>query len=164
MTEAGFHVETPLGTMRATISDGCLMGLDFAAGEHGAAPASAGERALLALVQRQMDEWWMGARAQFELPLAARGTAFQRAVWAAAQAVPRGSVVSYGALAASLGRERAQRAVGAALGRNPWLLVVPCHRIVAADGGLAGYAGGVTRKRELLAAEARFARAASEPR
>lgn len=92
------------------------------------------------------------------LQVAAFGTPFQRAVWQALRAIPSGTTLSYGALAARLGRPAAVRAVGAANGANPVSVVVPCHRLVGADGSLTGYGGGVERKRWLLAHEVRGAR------
>lgn len=88
-----------------------------------------------------------------DLPVEAGGTPFQRAVWTALRAIPVGSTRSYGALAAHIGRPRAVRAVGAANGLNPVAIVVPCHRVIGADGRLTGYAGGIDRKRWLLAHE-----------
>lgn len=86
-------------------------------------------------------------------PLAPQGTDFQRAVWEALRALPPGTTTTYGALAAALGRPRAVRAVGAAVGRNPWPVVVPCHRVVGRGGALTGYVGGLEVKRRLLARE-----------
>lgn len=86
-------------------------------------------------------------------PLAPQGTSFQQAVWAAVQAIPCGTTTTYGTLAEGMGRPRAVRAVGAAIGRNPWPIVVPCHRVVGRDGALTGYVGGLEAKRWLLAWE-----------
>ncbi|MCC7272470.1 MAG: methylated-DNA--[protein]-cysteine S-methyltransferase [Alphaproteobacteria bacterium] len=88
-----------------------------------------------------------------ELPCHAGGTAFQEQVWAALRRIPAGATMSYGALAAALGKPAAMRAVGAANGRNPISIVVPCHRVIGADGSLTGYGGGIARKRWLLAHE-----------
>jgi methylated-DNA-[protein]-cysteine S-methyltransferase len=98
--------------------------------------------------------WFAGDLSALEdLPLDGGGTPFQRRVWAELRKIPRGTTTSYGALAARLGVPSACRAVGAANGRNPVAIAVPCHRVVGADGGLCGYAGGVERKRWLLAHE-----------
>lgn len=102
---------------------------------------------------RELTEWFAGARRNFGLPLALRGTPFQRSVWEALRAIPYGAVKSYGELAKSLGKPDAVRAVGAANGRNPVSIVVPCHRVIGANGSLTGYAGGLERKRFLLALE-----------
>lgn len=101
----------------------------------------------------QLAEYFMGSRDAFDLRLAPRGTPFQRRVWAALSTIPLGQTRSYGELAASLGVPGASRAVGAATGRNPISIIVPCHRLVGASGALTGYAGGVDRKRWLLAHE-----------
>ncbi len=102
---------------------------------------------------KELDEWFSGARRDFEIPLVLRGTPFQRSVWEALRAIPYGAVRSYGELAKSLGKSDAVRAVGAANGRNPVAIIVPCHRVIGANGSLTGYAGGLERKRLLLALE-----------
>jgi methylated-DNA-[protein]-cysteine S-methyltransferase len=103
---------------------------------------------------RQLDAYFAGRRTRFELPLAATGTPFQRAVWQALDDIAYGTTTTYGELAARLGVPRADlRAVGRALGANPLLLVRPCHRVIGADGSMRGYAGGVERKLWLLTHE-----------
>lgn len=106
----------------------------------------------------QLDAYFAGERRSFSLPLAPRGTAFQREVWEALRAIPYGATSSYGALAAAIGRPRAVRAVGLANGRNPLPIVVPCHRVVGSDGSLTGYGGGLEAKRMLLELETRATR------
>lgn len=104
--------------------------------------------------ERQFGEYFAGGRTSFDLPLGARGTEFQERVWAEVAAVPYGTTTSYGALAARIGAPADRiRAVGAAIGANPLLIVVPCHRVVAANGALTGYAGGLERKHALLTLE-----------
>ena len=98
-------------------------------------------------------EYFAGTRAQFDIALLPPGTSFQRAVWDQIFAVPYGETIAYRDLAARVGRPAAVRAAGAATGRNPLSIFVPCHRIVGADGALTGYAGGLDRKRALLALE-----------
>jgi methylated-DNA-[protein]-cysteine S-methyltransferase len=105
----------------------------------------------------QLQEYFAGARTVFDLPLAAEGTPFQRDVWTAIGAVPFGATITYGELARRIGRPSAVRAAGAATGRNPLTIVIPCHRIVGSSGALTGYAGGLDRKRALLTLEARHA-------
>lgn len=149
---------TPLGALSATRDErGRLHGLRFVdpppeqqlVGEQ-----SAGELAReLEPVRDQVREYFAGGRAVFELELAPRGTPFQRAVWRALEDLPFGATVSYAELARVVGRPGAARAVGAAARANPWALVVPCHRLVAVGGALAGYAWGLERKRALLALE-----------
>jgi methylated-DNA-[protein]-cysteine S-methyltransferase len=109
--------------------------------------------AVLDAALAQLGEYFGGGRRDFALPLDARGTAFQRAVWSALREIPYGTTASYGAIAARVGRPRAVRAVGAANGRNPLAIVIPCHRIIGSDGGLTGYGGGLPTKRWLLAHE-----------
>ena len=104
-------------------------------------------------LERELTEWFAGARRDFDIPLALRGTPFQQSVWEALRAIPYGAVQSYGELAQSLGKPDAVRAVGAANGRNPVSIIVPCHRVIGANGSLTGYAGGLERKRFLLALE-----------
>jgi len=104
--------------------------------------------------KRQLDDYFQGKRRIFDIPLAAPGTPFQRAVWNAIGGVAFGETISYAELARRAGRPGSARAAGAATGRNPIGIIVPCHRIVGADGSLAGYAGGTDRKRALLALEA----------
>ncbi|MCE9577225.1 MAG: methylated-DNA--[protein]-cysteine S-methyltransferase [Deltaproteobacteria bacterium] len=116
-------------------------------------PAAPPPRGVLARVARQLDEYFARTRTAFELPLAAPGTDFQRAVWAALVAIPFGETRSYVDIARAVGRPTASRAVGAANGQNPIAIIVPCHRVIGASGALTGYAGGLERKRWLLAHE-----------
>lgn len=109
--------------------------------------------ALLAAAAQQIDRYLAGHIHAFDLPLDLHGTGFQRAVWSALRAIPRGCTTSYAAIARSIGAPNAVRAVGAAVGRNPALVIVPCHRVIGSDGSLTGYAGGLARKRSLLAIE-----------
>ena len=104
-------------------------------------------------VGRQLDEYFDGTRTTFDLPLAPAGTTFQHRVWDELARIPRGTTITYGELADLAGHPGAARAVGAAVGRNPLSIVVPCHRVVGAHGALTGYAGGLARKAYLLALE-----------
>ena len=161
------RISSPLGAMLLVAADAALAGIHFEGQRHLPAIGAdwrrcAGHPALRA-AQAQLAEYFAGTRTVFDLPLAPLGTPFQRAVWAAIRGVRYGETMSYGGLAARAGAPRSIRAAGAATGRNPWGIVVPCHRIVGADGALTGYAGGLERKRALLALEAQralFARAA----
>lgn len=101
----------------------------------------------------QLREYFAGARRTFDLTLLPRGTEFQRLVWMALRPIPYGLTISYGAIAASIGRPAAARAVGAASGQNPIAIVVPCHRVVGSTGALTGYSAGMYRKRWLLGHE-----------
>ena len=105
---------------------------------------------------QQLDAYWAGDLFDFDLPLAAGGTPFQQRVWAALRTIPYGKTASYGDIARKIGSPTASRAVGAANGRNPIAIVVPCHRVIGANGTLTGYAGGLDMKRQLLAHESRF--------
>lgn len=111
-------------------------------------------RAVLAETERQLDEYFAGERTSFDLPLALRGTPFQLRVWRALCDIPYGETISYGELARRVGAPGAARAVGLANGRNPVPIIVPCHRVIGANGTLTGYGGGLDRKRWLLALEA----------
>jgi methylated-DNA-[protein]-cysteine S-methyltransferase len=104
-------------------------------------------------VREQLRDYFAGKLQSFDLPLKMRGTGFQEAVWAELKAIPLGKTVTYGDLAGKLGRPKASRAVGAAVGRNPVSIIVPCHRVLGSGGSMTGYAGGVERKRKLLALE-----------
>ena len=117
----------------------------------------AAQRAILERAREQLDEYFAGARSQFDLPLDLVGTAFQRSVWKGLCGIAFGATISYGELARRIGNARAVRAVGLANGRNPVSIVVPCHRVIGADGSMTGYGGGIDRKRYLLALESRVA-------
>lgn len=113
-------------------------------------------------VKTALDAYFEGSLdALAHIPTATGGTVFQRNVWQALRSIPAGTTISYGQLAANLGRVEASRAVGAANGKNPISIVVPCHRVIGANGSLTGYGGGLPRKRWLLDHEGRFASAAA---
>jgi methylated-DNA-[protein]-cysteine S-methyltransferase len=105
---------------------------------------------VLARAARQLGEYFAGERTSFDVPLAPEGTAFQQRVWDALRTIPYGATASYGEIAAQVGSPGASRAVGLANGRNPISIVVPCHRVIGADGSLTGYGGGLPAKRALL--------------
>lgn len=116
-------------------------------------PAPAAPNAITRQACEQLEAYFAGTLQDFSVPLAATGTAFQQQVWHALQEVGYGTTTSYGAIAHAIGRPKAMRAVGLANGRNPIAIIVPCHRIIGANGKLTGYAGGLTRKAGLLALE-----------
>jgi methylated-DNA-[protein]-cysteine S-methyltransferase len=120
-------------------------------------PDAKRDQTAIAHVSGQIEEYCAGTRREFELALAPQGTPFQHEVWNALVKIPFGTTTSYGALAARLGRPNAARAVGLANGSNPIGLIVPCHRVIGADGSLTGYGGGLPLKRALLAHEAEVA-------
>jgi methylated-DNA-[protein]-cysteine S-methyltransferase len=134
-------------------TEAALVGLSL----HGEAPAALGaapgRTPLLEQAAEELDAYFAGRRQRFQVPLAPEGTPFQRQVWAALTTIPFGATWSYAKLARTVGRPAAVRAVGAANGRNPIALFVPCHRVIGADGSLTGYGGGLPRKRWLLAHE-----------
>jgi methylated-DNA-[protein]-cysteine S-methyltransferase len=111
------------------------------------------ETGALDRVRTELDEYFAGTRIVFEIPPMLEGTAFQIEVWSALIEIPPGTTATYGAIAGRLGRPRAARAVGAANGQNPISIIVPCHRLVGADGSLTGYGWGLDRKRRLIAHE-----------
>lgn len=127
-----------------------MTGLRFCGQE---VPAQGPVSPVLAQAAAQLAEYFAGQRQSFTVPLAPRGTPFQQEVWRALCAIPYGQTRSYGQLAAALGRPSAARAVGGACRRNPIWLMIPCHRVVGASGSLTGYAGGLERKKALLALE-----------
>jgi methylated-DNA-[protein]-cysteine S-methyltransferase len=149
--------ETSLGDVYATANESAVTGVYFVGGRHAPAidPAWREDAAFapLAACAAQLREYLAGSRREFDLPLAPEGTPFQRAVWREIARVPYGETVSYAVLAERAGREGAARAAGAATGRNPLSIVVPCHRIVGSAGSLTGYAGGLERKARLLGME-----------
>ena len=148
---------TPLGTLIATAAGGALTGLYYEGGRH--APPVAREwkedpaAAPIAACARQLAEYLEGQRQCFELPLAPEGSEFQRRVWIEIARIPFGETITYAELAARAGAPGSARAAGAATGRNPLSIIVPCHRVVGSDGSLTGYAGGLGRKTKLLELE-----------
>lgn len=148
---------SPLGDITVAATPQGLRGVWLAGQRHwpdnGAWHHNAGH-ALLREAQAQLLQFLQGTRRHFDLPLdPCAGTPFQQSVWRALQAIPYGETTRYGVLAQALGRPQAARAVGAAVGRNPWSIVVPCHRVLGTDGRLTGYAGGLERKEALLQLE-----------
>jgi len=109
-----------------------------------------GDDDILAQTREELEEYFDGRRQTFDIPLAPNGTEFQRSVWHALTRIPFGKTISYGELARRLGKEAAVRAVGAANGRNPIPVIVPCHRVIGSDGSLTGFGGGLPRKKWLL--------------
>jgi len=152
------HTDTPLGRVWLAASPLGLCGLWFDGQRHipGELQAwpQAPEHPVLRAAAQQLQQVLRGERAGFDLALdLGGGTPFQQAVWQALRCIPVGQTTSYGALARAVGRPAAVRAVGAAVGRNPLSVVVPCHRVLGQDGSLTGYAGGLERKAALLRLE-----------
>ncbi|MAW59273.1 MAG: XRE family transcriptional regulator [Planctomycetes bacterium] len=160
-------LSTPLGTMLAAATEEELVFLEFhdrrameaqiqTLARRMQAHFVPGDNAVLQQTAGELEEYFAGTRARFELPLAWPGSDWERAVWEQLLAIPCGETRSYAQIAAALGRPGASRAVGTANGRNRLGIVIPCHRVVRADGSLSGYGGGVWRKRALLDHEARY--------
>jgi methylated-DNA-[protein]-cysteine S-methyltransferase len=153
MTVFFTHLPSPVGELLLTGDHEGLLGL-FMPGDRDLPPAS--EPSWLRDDERfadaaaQLREYFAGERTSFELELAPHGTPFQLEVWEALRAIPYGETISYAQLAARVGRPAAVRAVGAANGRNPLSIVVPCHRVIGADGSLTGFSAGLEAKRTLL--------------
>jgi len=151
------HFDSPLGDMTLAATDRGLAGLWFDQQRHW--PDTTGwlakdDHPVLVETIAQLRDYFAGRRDRFDLPLdLSHGTAFQQSVWQALLAIPAGATTSYGALSANVGNPAAVRAVGAAVGRNPISVIVPCHRVLGADGSLTGYAGGLERKTALLELE-----------
>jgi methylated-DNA-[protein]-cysteine S-methyltransferase len=153
-------IATPLGAMLLARSEKGLAGIWFDGQKHHPEPIVA-ERvpgdALLRRAAEQLRAYFAGESLAFDVPLDLRGTAFQRRVWDALLSIPTRETRSYGAIATALGMPAAVRAVGAAVGRNPVSIIVPCHRVIGSDGSLTGYAGGIERKTALLTLEGALA-------
>lgn len=146
-------VDSPIGPLTLVGSDGALTGLYLDAQRYRPDEAAFGrpDDAAFTAAREQLAEYFAGTRTTFDLPLAPRGTPFQRRVWAGLATIPYGRTWSYAQLTAALGADPTRtRAVGSANGRNPLSIVVPCHRVIGSDGRLVGYAGGLERKRFLL--------------
>ena len=145
-------LHTPLGALTVFEEEGAVVAVEWGS----AAPAEAGETPLLRAARSQLQDYFDGARTAFDLPLAPRGTAFQRRVWDALCRIPPGETRSYAEIGRAVGC-RAARAIGQANGANPIPILIPCHRVVGANGSLGGYSGGegAVTKRYLLDLEAR---------
>ncbi|OAN50330.1 cysteine methyltransferase [Paramagnetospirillum marisnigri] len=137
-------VNTPIGPLALFEADGAIVAVDW-----GWLPENE-DSPLLSRARTQLEEYFEGSRKSFDLPLAPHGTEFQRKVWAALSEIPFGATLTYGQLAEKLGT--APRALGGACGRNPIPVIIPCHRVLAANGGLGGYSGidGIETKQFLL--------------
>ena len=150
-------IDSPVGPLTLTTDGSHLTGVYFARHKGAAVVAHDWQRddasALLHKAGQQLAEYFAGRRTRFDLPLAPRGTEFQCSVWEALLKIPFGRTSTYGALARTVGKPAAARAVGAAVGANPISIVVPCHRIIGKDGSLTGFGGGLDRKTRLLQLE-----------
>lgn len=145
-------IDSPVGPLTLVATDAALSGLYMEAQRHRPREAYFGERnrSVLPAVTEQLGQYFAGERTEFDLRLAPEGTAFRLAVWEQLRLIPYGHTVSYGWIAERVGKPGAARAVGLANGANPIGIVVPCHRVIGANGTLTGYGGGNDRKRWLL--------------
>ena len=152
---------SPVGELTLVADDAALRLISFPSGAHPSRDptpdvdrdvidVAAGDHPVLAVATRQLGEYFAGTRVEFDIPLAPEGTPFQQQAWSVLRSIPFGETISYGEQAAQLGDRRRARAVGAANGRNPIPIVVPCHRVVGANGHLTGFGGGVGAKAWLL--------------
>ena len=152
------YASSPIGRLLLTAERGALTGLFMEPHRHAASPGEDCEEnpdaAPLAAARRQLAAFFAGERRDFDLPLAPRGTEFQQRVWQGLQEIPFGATISYGELARRIGNAAACRAVGLANGRNPISIIIPCHRVIGANGTPTGYGGGLSRKVALLNFEA----------
>lgn len=145
--------ESPIGRLILSGgSGGALSGLWILGEKHAPEIDSSWQQndGLFTEARRQLDEYFAGTRVEFDLPLAPEGTAFQQQVWDGLRRIPHGRTKTYGQLAAEIGNPKAMRAVGLANGRNPISIIVPCHRVIGANGTLTGYGGGLKAKAWLL--------------
>jgi methylated-DNA-[protein]-cysteine S-methyltransferase len=145
-------VDSPIGALLLAGDDDRIGTLQME--PHRPLPAWRRDAAPFREAEAQLDAYFAGELTEFDLPLAPRGSAFQLSVWSALRDIPYGTTRSYGQIAAAIGRPDAVRAVGATNGRNPIAVVIPCHRVIGADGSLVGYGGGLGRKSQLLELEA----------
>ena len=148
-------IDSPVGRLLLVCDDDGITEIRFSSADLPPPPDADWEHdpAGLRVLAAQLREYFAATRTEFDIPLRPSGTEFQRQVWDALVAIPYGETISYGELAARIGRPSASRAVGLANGANPLPIVVPCHRVVGADGSLTGFGGGLDRKRFLLGLE-----------
>lgn len=142
-------ISSPLGNIRISSREGCLSELKFTDEE---TDGEIFDQVLLSTVQ-QLEEYFAGERKTFDMPIGLGGTDFQRKVWLEVNKIPFGQTTTYMKISQKLGKPGAIRAVGAAIGANPILVILPCHRVLGSDGSLTGYAGGLDRKKALLELE-----------
>jgi len=148
---ARHHYKAPLGIIEIEADDKAITGLRLLNNNPAAWQTSANPLIKEACIQ--LDEYFAGKRRIFDLPLSPEGTPFQQTVWKRLQEIPYGQTISYAQLAKAVGNPKACRAVGSANGKNPIAIIIPCHRVIASDGSLGGFASGLENKIQLLALE-----------
>lgn len=144
-----YVMDSPVGALRVCQEGNAIVGLYFGGTVSEGAPPTG----LLREAKAQLEEYFSGQRRAFDLPLRFGGTAFQHAIWEALLDIPYGETRSYGQIAAAIGRPKAVRAAGQAIGRNPISIIVPCHRVIGQNGTLTGFGGGLPIKEKLLKGE-----------
>lgn len=145
-------LNSPIGLITLAASDNALVQLIWGQGEHSFTKS----HKILDIAEAQLEEYFSGKRKSFEIPLAPKGTAFQMQVWKELLKIPFGSTITYGEQARRLGNSSAARATGAANGKNPIGIIIPCHRVIGASGSLTGFAGGIEIKKQLLEIETNY--------
>ena len=150
------RITSPIGELALTSNGHALIRLSVAdPGDPSPDEVPPDADAILVAAREQLDAYFDMRLTRFDLPLESHGTEFQRRVWSSLRTIPFGETISYAELARRIDKPKAVRAVGAANGRNPLMIIVPCHRVIGADGSLTGFGGGIERKRWLLDHEAR---------
>ena len=156
------YMDSPVEPLLLAADDNGLHLIEFHSPRHPMARLEKwveGKHSILDMTRMQLDEYFSGTRKEFHLPLAPQGTPFQTEVWHMLATIPYGETISYAQLAQRVGKPTAMRAVGAANGRNPLPIVLPCHRVIGADGSLTGFGGGLPTKQFLLELEGALTRA-----
>ena len=148
-------IATPIGTLQLVCEQGVLIEINWENNYRAAAEGTREDGELLALAAAEVTHFLKGEQRSFTVPSEPRGTAFQASVWRELRNIPWGETRSYQDIATSLEKPSASRAVGAAIGRNPLPLIIPCHRVIGSNGSLTGFTGGLTIKRQLLLIESR---------
>jgi methylated-DNA-[protein]-cysteine S-methyltransferase len=147
-------IDSPVGPIILVASDTALVSVMWGQSEsHAGRYKSKIEHPILVNTELQLREYFLGQRTTFDIPLGPKGTEFQKRVWQELSKIPYGQTISYGEQARRLGRPKSARAVGAANGKNPIGIIIPCHRVIGASGSMTGFAGGIEIKRQLLAIE-----------
>jgi methylated-DNA-[protein]-cysteine S-methyltransferase len=152
------EMPSPIGKLTLVSNENALTHVHMDCGELKLPAGAKKGHAVLGDTRRQLEEYFAGKRVEFDLPMAAQGTEFQRKVWAALYAIPFAETRSYIDIARVIGKPKGPRAVGMANGRNPIGIIVPCHRVIGANGTLTGYGGGLERKQWLLDHERKVAK------